>query len=180
MKYFFTLVFTIIISQISHASEFSTGVNHKIQKDKFAKSGQVKIQYRDLESIEAISGKEKIEVLFDFKFRYGVLVFRGNYEGQKLIKIPASFKTEEGYLLLEQQKFYEDDLVILRHLGRKNILGLYDCHYVELIPKTSTSGWSGRMVSCPDLPELGIGQMELTVRKIPVLGDHTLTSTLSP
>lgn len=177
MKISLTLILLSLCS-FSLASEFSQGVNHRILKDKFAKSGQVKIQYRDLENAENISADERIEVRFDFKFRYGILVFRGNYEGQKLIKIPAIFKTEEGHLALEQQKVYEDELVILRHLGRQDFRDMNNCHYVELIPKTSTSGWSGRMVHCPELPELGIGKMELTVRKIPVLGEHTLTSLL--
>lgn len=169
---------TFSFLSLTYATEFSSGVVHRIHKDKFAKEGQVRIKYRDHVSDEGISGEEKIEVLFDFKFRYGVLLFRGNYEGQRTVIIPADFKTEEGHLQLESQKVYEDELVIMRHLGRRNILGLYDCHYVEFIPKTSTSGWSARIIHCPDLPELGIGSMELNVKKIPVLGDHTLTSTL--
>lgn len=149
---------------------YSSGIKHIVEKDKLAKSGAIHIQYRPLD-------ERSFEARFKYTFNYSFLFINRTYEGAEIQAIPNSFLDEDGYLKLEKSKRFEDERVTLTYLKRANWRDLYDCHMIKIVPKVSVR-WEGKFIYCPDLPETGIAQMQLTVKKIPFLGQHTFISNL--
>lgn len=163
------LILSIFVTSPILAQSFSKGIVHEIQKDRIAKEGQIHIQYREVE-------EQRLELKFNYKFRYGILLYRGNYSGSRVQEIPAIFATEQGYIDLERSETFEDEKVILTHMGRKNWRHHYDCHVIGLTPKKDRANWKGILTYCPDLPEVGFARVEMIIDGVPVLGSHTLVS----
>lgn len=168
MKFLALLLMCVALS--AHAKSYSSGITHSVQKDNLADKGTVHIQYRPLD-------EQSFEAKFNYDFSYSFLFIKRNYKGAEVQAIPNSFLTEEGYLELERTKRFEDDRVTLTYLKRANWREYYDCHMIKIVPKVSVR-WEGKFIYCPDLPETGIAQMQLTVKKIPFLGEHTFISNL--
>lgn len=165
------VIFLAILANNVQA-QYSSGIKHIVNKDKLADSGVIHIQYRPLD-------EGSFEARFKYDFKYKFLFISRHFQGEEIQAIPNSFLTEDGYLELEKTRRFEDDRVTLTYLKRSNWKDLYDCHMIKIVPKVSVR-WEGKFIYCPDLPETGIAQMQLTVKKIPFVGSHTFTSNYRP
>lgn len=162
----------LFISQAQAQAQYSKGIQHIVIKDKLADSGAIHIQYRSFD-------EKSFEARFKYDFKYRFLFISRHFQGEEIQPIPNSYLTEDGYLELERTRRFEDSRVTLTYLKRSNWKDLYDCHMVKIEPKVSVR-WEGKFIYCPDLPETGIAQMQLTVKKIPFIGSHTFISNYKP
>ncbi len=171
-----TLTFSLFLSLLMVVSikasepKFKEGLWHDVVPDNLAKKGTVYIQTRDLPE-----QSQFFQARFKYDFNYQFLFFNRNMAGEEFVDMPIRFQTEQGFIDLENEGTYDDERVTLYHKGRKDWAPYYDCHYVRLVPKKSDK-WEGHFIYCPDVPRSGISEMQLTVKKIPLLGEHTIVS----
>lgn len=161
---------TSLILKANEVVQFNEGLWHDIVPDSLAKDGTIYIQTRDLPEEAGF-----FQARFKYDFNYQFLFFNRNMAGEEVVDMPIKFQTEQGFIELETEKSYEDERVTIYHQGRRDWAPFYDCHFIQLVPKSSQK-WEGHFVYCPDVPKSGISEMQLTVKKIPFLGEHTIIS----
>jgi hypothetical protein len=159
-----------ITSTLANQVQFQEGLWHDVVPDSLAKKGTIYIQTR-----ETPEDYQYFQARFKYDFNYQFLFFKRNMAGEEVVDMPIRFQSEQGFIDLETGGTYTDERVTLYHKGRREWAPYYDCHYIRLVPKKSDK-WEGHFIYCPDVPKSGISEMQLTVKKIPLLGEHTIVS----
>lgn len=96
--------------------------------------------------------------------------------GDLVQDLPIEYTREEGYLDLEHKGQDRFQNVVLYHLGRVNIGKFSNCHKIQVVKQDGS--WEAVAFYHPSVTSTGWTHMELTLKKIPVLGDYTLVSNL--
>ncbi len=170
MKSWLISVFLCTITCAQAGNSFFGEIRHNVVRDSFAQNGTIRIQ-----TLEIPKSEEFFDVVIKYDLNVRVLIFNRNVLGEEAIRMPNSYRSEQGFLDLQREGTYRDPRVTLKHIGRTDWKDFYDCHLVSMDP-AEHNRWIGEFVYCPDAPKSGIVQMKLNILNIPLLGEGTVLS----
>lgn len=170
MKSWLISLFLCTITCAHADNSFFGEIRHNVIRDSFAQKGTISIQ-----TLEISESEDLFEVVINYDLDVRVLIFNRNVKGSEGIKMPNSYRTEQGFLDLQRDGSYQDPRVTLTHKGRTNWGEFYDCHKVIMDP-AEHNRWIGEFVYCPGAPKSGIIEMKLNILNIPLLGEGTVLS----
>ncbi len=166
----FLLVTLTLFSSLSLAAG-NESITHIVQRDSLVKSGNVVLTTRNI-------GSETFTLQIDYNVKASAFFITRDFKGTKNIDLPIDFLDPYGYQELEEQRVRDDSRAKIVHKGRYQSGLYYDCHVIHIFPKDGKN-WDGIFTYCPSVPSIGFIKTEITMRKIPWIGTHTIRSVIT-
>lgn len=156
---------------ISHNAYALEQIIHKAVPDRIITSGKLLITTEDLNS-------EEFVVTLDYEVKARVFFFSKTIKGRSVEVLPMKFRFSYGYEELEETGSMIYKKIQLTHVKRFMQERFGQCHMVHLKP-LSHDKWEGNLAFCAEVPGAGFATTELTYKKVPILGRHTMHTVLA-
>lgn len=154
MKHLFIFLSVLFFSAASNADTAS----YNVSSGKLHKGGSL--------SITKLPSEDEFQVKLNYRLKKRALVPipSSKLKGEKVTTLPAEFKTEDGYLLLEKTKTRQIRKAKLTHLGRGSIGRFIDGHYLLVEPNNGKS--STKVFYHPQAPAVGWVNIEIVLKNV--------------
>lgn len=169
MKILLPLITTfVLLTSTSFAGDES--IRHRAIPDKHVKTGHVTMTLEDKTDSE-------FTLKMNYYLKVKIFIFGKTIEGTSDAELPMKFKFPYGYEELEEAGSVKYRKVQLTHLGRITDPKVGTCHKVHLLPLTNNK-WEAVLTYCPEVQPIGIYKTQLTYKKAPFIGTHTVHTEL--
>ncbi len=158
------------ISPLIEANTFDVLI-HSINKGKLHKSGRLEVQI-----VSKTESDFNVEIKYSLKKKSIYPIPDSVLNGSTDITLPIDFAHESGYIKLEEVGEIKVGKATVTFLKRVNYKNLYDCYQFQVTPKNGK--WIGTFLYHPDVTSVGWVTSEITIKKIPIIGDYTMTSQM--